>query len=70
MGVLNLKYINLSFLAKWWWHYQLDSDSLWKSILRVKYSCLFVGHLSPFWSAISKVVPFMRINMKSLVGIS
>jgi hypothetical protein len=27
-GVLNLKYMNLSLLAKWWWLYQLDSDSL------------------------------------------
>jgi zinc-binding in reverse transcriptase len=29
---------------------------------------LFVGHISPFWSAISNVVPYMHINMKSLVG--
>jgi hypothetical protein len=33
IGVLNLKYMNLSLLAKWWWHYQLDSDSLWKFFL-------------------------------------
>jgi hypothetical protein len=46
----------------------LDTISLWKYILRVKYSCLFVGCISLFWSVISKAVPYMRINIKSLVG--
>jgi hypothetical protein len=46
----------------------LDTISLWKSILRVKYSYLFVGRISPFWSAIYKVVPYMQFNMKSSVG--
>jgi hypothetical protein len=60
--------MNFSLLAKWWRRYQFDSDALWKSILRVKYYSLFVGRISPFWSAISKVIPYMRINMKYLVG--
>jgi hypothetical protein len=69
MRVLNLKYMNLSLLSKWWWRYQLDTVSLWKYVLQVKYYYFFVGHISPFWSSISKVVPYMRINMKSLIDI-
>jgi hypothetical protein len=68
MIVLNLKYMNLALFFKWWWRYQLDIVFLWKSVLGVKYYCLFIGHLSPLWSSISKVVPYMRINMKFLVG--
>jgi hypothetical protein len=70
MRVLNLKYMNLALLFKWWRRYQLNIISLWKSILKVKYSCLFIGRLSPFWSSISKMVSYMRINMKFLVGSS
>jgi hypothetical protein len=70
MSVLNLKYMNLALLSKWWWRYQLDIVSFWKSVLKVKYSCLFIGCLSPFWSSISKMVSYMCINMKFLVGSS
>jgi hypothetical protein len=47
----------------------LDSCSgIWKKILHFKYNIIFTGTISTFWPSIKTIIPFMRINMKHLVG--
>ncbi|KAI8548067.1 hypothetical protein RHMOL_Rhmol07G0243600 [Rhododendron molle] len=37
LGVKNLMIQNLALLAKWWWRFYKDSDSLWVKVVKSKY---------------------------------
>ncbi|MCH89732.1 LINE-1 reverse transcriptase like, partial [Trifolium medium] len=46
LGVRDLKWFNLSLLAKWRWRLLLEGDSLWKNVLEAKYGGVGRANLS------------------------
>jgi hypothetical protein len=38
-------------------------------LLQVKYNGCFAGNLSFFWKYIDKLMPFMRLDMRKMVGV-
>jgi hypothetical protein len=69
MGVLNLDQMNTTLLCKWvWQHFQADYTSLWKLIIKIKYKSRTSGHLSFFLKHICRLIPFMRLCIKKVVG--
>ena len=39
LGVRRIREVNVCLLAKWWWSFGVDHNSLWKSVLCSKISC-------------------------------
>lgn len=66
-GVLNLQYMNLSLLLKWWWKYHDPTyEGLWKSVILYKDD----HHLpiSPFWKDILKLENIGKISVTFTPG--
>lgn len=84
LGVKNLNIQNLALLAKWWWRFSNDKDSLWVKVIRGKYNlppdCWFPrlpasGQISNIWSDIcsignvsSPIGPIIQEGFKVQVG--
>lgn len=61
LGIKDLRIVNNSLLAKWWWRYGIEDNSLWKQLICSKYKserrrwCPFhveANNISKLWSDI------------------
>lgn len=84
LGVKNLKIQNLALLAKWWWRFSNDKDSLWVRVIRRKYNLdqgrwlphlPASGQISSIWTDIcsignasSSIGPIIQEGFKVQVG--
>jgi zinc-binding in reverse transcriptase len=69
-GILNLEFMNTSFLCKWYWKCRyINEAGLWQSIINFKYlSNSSSTHFSAFWKAVSSVSHFVQLGAKRIVG--
>jgi hypothetical protein len=69
-GVLNLEFMNTSFLCKWYWKCRyINETGLWQSIINFKYqSNSSSTHFTAFWKVVSSVSHFVQLGAKMIVG--
>lgn len=69
LGITSLKNRNISLLAKWWWRYRKDSNSLWNRILLNKYgeweNIDSRSNLSPIMKGIISISSFSSLKLFS-----
>ena len=71
MGIGSLKAQNLDLLAKWWWRFKTEKDSMWKKVIREihgEHSLLGPAHARArrlgSWSAIANLNrAFEKVNL-------
>jgi hypothetical protein len=67
-GVLNLKYMNIIFLCKWFWKYKyINEEGLGQSLVCFKYNTASSSIFSIFWKAITSISYFLLLGAERIV---
>lgn len=71
LGVLDLNYMNIALLAKWWFRFKDPTVEVkWKYIIIAKYNLhgLASSRLSLFWTGILDLVQFFYMRINRIIG--
>ena len=70
LGILNLRFMNIALLLKWWWKLKDNSySSVWKTVIIYKYYT-HREPLSPFWATIHKLEYIGLLSVRYEPGIN
>lgn len=71
LGVLELHYMNIALLAKWWYRFKDPTVSgKWKTLLTIKYSLtgLHIPRCFSFWSGVLSFIHIYEMGINRIVG--